>query len=201
MAKIPEEQKHFLVQDSMQLEFFARNVFGNQYYGSAGWTEMSVWKTFYLDCLKLITNSFDQSVGSIDGYHRRHIFETIEKITENIHQAKRKDDIHKWLIIGLFQLVFLLLGNVPRRMASNKGAIPRSSSFQALGPFHTVKQMSNSVGFCVHTSRTTQASLALAISSMLKWRSLIGQRRQKILKPHALTSNGCVNNSQSCTHE
>lgn len=143
MAKISEEQKHFLVQDSMQLEFFARNVFGNQYYGSAGWTAMSVWKTFYIDCLKLIANSFDQSVGSIDGYHRGHIFETIEKITENIRQAKRKDDIHKWVIIGLFQLVFLLLGNVPKRMASNKRRHPKKfifSGFRTLSYCQTEEQ-------------------------------------------------------------
>ena len=126
-----EDQKHFLPLDGMPLEYFARNVFGDRYHGSAGWSKISVWKKLYVDCLLLIRNSFDDSVGSVDAFHRGHIIQTIDRISERIKRSKRKDDVHKWLIIGLFQLVFLLLGNLPKRMASRKKRQPKKFNFSA----------------------------------------------------------------------
>ena len=115
----------------MEMEYFARNVFGDRYFGSASWTQMSVWKKFYIDCLKLTQRSFVASVGSIDDFHRNHILETFRITIERIQKASRKDAIHTALILGLFQLVFLLLGNVPRRMALGKRKLPSTIGFSA----------------------------------------------------------------------
>ena len=145
-----DEQKHFLFLEGMSLEHFARNVFGNKFFGSAGWTEISSWKMLYLDCLTLIANSFDRSVGFVDAHHRDHIFETIAKTSGKIRASKRKDDIHMWLIIGLFSLVFLLLGNLPRRMATNKKSHRKSFNFSG---FRTLSysQSSEQFGFLLRS--------------------------------------------------
>lgn len=144
MAKISEEQQHFLHGTEMHMEYFARNVFGDRYFGSAGWTDIRVWKKFYADCLELTERSFLQTVGSIDSYHRGHIRETFRITLKRIKAAKRKDDLHRDLIVGLFQLLFLVMGNIPRRMSLKRGRKTPAigfSAFRTLSYSQTEEQM------------------------------------------------------------
>lgn len=143
MRNSKDEQKNFLYTDGMPLEHFACEMFGRKFQDSASETKITGWKKLYIDCLTLIANSFDRSVGSVDRYHRGEILAAIKAISEKIRDSIRKDDIHMWLIIGLFTLVFLLLGNVPRRMDPRIKRHPKSfnfSGFRTLSYSQSIEQ-------------------------------------------------------------
>lgn len=62
---------------------------------------MTYWKKFYIETLDVVLKSFRHSVGAVDQKHRTDIETCIDDITKCIRSAKRKDEIHMHLIVGL----------------------------------------------------------------------------------------------------
>ena len=68
-----DEQREFLHGGSMSLEFFARSLFGDKYYGSANYTEMNFWRKFYRSTIEVLEEPFISSVVLVDRKHREDI--------------------------------------------------------------------------------------------------------------------------------
>ena len=141
-------QNHFLHsgQTDMHWEYFARQMWGNKFYGSVSYTDMNYWKKFYIRTLELWLNSFLVSVGSIDKIHHDEITTLVENTVETIKGMKKKDQIHSRLIACLFRLVFLLIGNQPSRAPSNRKRYPKTlalNSFRTMNYCQTIGQKCN----------------------------------------------------------
>lgn len=134
MEEYHKEQSHFLHNSDVQMEHFAREIFGERYYGTAGCTEMRFYKKLYLETLKLIGRSFEATVGTIDQRHRQEICCHVRKMQIDCRKARLKDDIHVTIIVGLFRLVFLLLGSKADNwnLRRNASVVVRSNAFRTL---------------------------------------------------------------------
>lgn len=120
MLRNRAEQQDFVHGNSMSLEMLARSLFGEKYFGSVNYSDMTYWKKFYVRCLDLIEISFFASVGSIDPSHRESISRLLSSARRNLVSARRKDTIHAALIVFLFKLVFLLMGRHPYYTRGNR---------------------------------------------------------------------------------
>ena len=139
MPKGFDEKKHILHGSFMPLETFARSLFGDRYFGSVGWTDPTVWKRFYLDCVEVLQGSFSRSVGSIDGPHRKQVEDELKILHRQLKQAKHKDQMHTVLVVRLFRLVFLLMGRLPYHVRGKRRTL---NTFRTLSYSQTEEQLS-----------------------------------------------------------
>ena len=124
-----DEQKHLRAENSIALEYFATSLFGDTYWHSADYTEISFWRKMYLRTLKVLEHSIPRCIGSVDRTHRDDILFEVSSMRQKLEVARRKDDIHCALIAGLFRLTFLLLGRRPYKARGN---------FRQLNTFRTI---------------------------------------------------------------
>jgi len=132
-------QRQILHGNYMPLEIFARCLFGERYFGSVNWTKLSDWKPFYSKCVEVLAASALPSIGAIDERHRNDIKTTIERLQADLMKSKTKDRVHVVLILGLFKLVFLLLGRLPYKA---RGAQRDLNRFRTLTYSQTDEQLS-----------------------------------------------------------
>lgn len=137
--KVSPEQRAFLHNYNLSLERFAESLFGEKYYKSVDRTDMAFWKGFYLSALEVISASIFRSIGTIDRPHKNDLQQTLDRLIQSVRDASSKDEIHSRLIVGLFKLVFLLLGRAPYY---SKGKIRNLSTFRTLTYSQTEEQLS-----------------------------------------------------------
>ncbi len=123
----------------MPLEHFARSLFGDKYFGSVNWTGITEWKSFYSSCVEVIEQSIYKSIGSIDPSHREQISNVLQTLRLRLKDANGKDQIHAILIVGLFKLVFLLLGRLPYVVRGRRRSF---GTFRTLTYSQTEEQLS-----------------------------------------------------------
>ncbi|MEQ9505618.1 MAG: hypothetical protein RLO80_05065 [Hyphomonas sp.] len=137
--KITADQKIFAHNYSLSLERLAESLFGQKYHKATDRTDVGFWKEFYLSALAVIQSSLFKSIGSIDRQHSISISDQLERTITSVKRAKAKDEIHASLIVGLFKLVFLLMGRLPY---AARGKQRSFSTFRTLTYSQTEEQLS-----------------------------------------------------------
>lgn len=123
----------------MQLERFAKSLFGEKYHKSMDRVDIEFWKAFYIEAFEVLEESIFSSIGSIDKSHRRAIHEEVTQGLKWLRRSKAKDDLHGALIVALFKLVFLLLGRLPYRARGKRRSF---TTFRTLTYSQTEEQLS-----------------------------------------------------------
>lgn len=137
--KVAADQKIFAHNYSLSLERLAESLFGKKYYKATDRTDIGFWKEFYLSALVVIQASLFKSIGSIDRQHSISIKDQLDRTIASVKEAKAKDEIHASLIVGLFKLVFLLMGRLPY---AARGKQRSFSTFRTLTYSQTEEQLS-----------------------------------------------------------
>lgn len=137
--KVAADQKIFAHNYSLSLERLAESLFGKKYHKATDRTDIGFWKEFYLSALAVIQSSLFKSIGSIDREHSKSIKDQLDQTITSVKEAKAKDEIHASLIVGLFKLVFLLMGRLPY---AARGKQRSFSTFRTLTYSQTEEQLS-----------------------------------------------------------
>lgn len=136
---IASEQKTFRHGHNLRLERFAESLFGKRYRKSADRVDIGFWKKFYIDTLMVLDTSIFRSIGHIDEVHRDAIQSEISHTLSALQTVKEKDEVNSWLIVGLLNLVFLLLGRTPYKA---RGKFRALATFRTLTYSQTEEQLS-----------------------------------------------------------
>ena len=136
---IDSEQKTFRHGHNIKLERFAESLFGKKYYKCANRIDMAFWKKFYISTFEVLEASIFRSIGHVDEFHRQNIQSEIVHTLTILRTAKNKDELNSWLIVGLLNLVFLLLGRTPYKA---RGKIRDLATFRTLTYSQTEEQLS-----------------------------------------------------------
>lgn len=138
-SKVPVDQKWFLHAGNLGLERLAESLFGSKYHKAIDRTDIGYWRAFYISTFEVLLVSVGPSIGSVDPTHRSAIDEQLRRTLESLKAARAKDEVHGILILGLFRLVFLLLGRLPYPARGKRREL---ATFRTLTYSQTEEQLS-----------------------------------------------------------
>lgn len=134
---------------SLQFENFLSDLYGkSNYHGTVGWTSFSSYKKHLLKITKSLKSAIDLNVQDIDAAHQNSLNNKLEMINHDISKAKSFEELGQFVVLRLFQLIFLLLGDIPKNWELQKKTNHTHFSLQRHRGIHfsqTLEQKFNSI--------------------------------------------------------
>ena len=98
----------------MPFEGFLKTLFGAQsFHGSTGPKTVSEWKAIIQKVLEFVEKSLLFTIEVVDKEHQKQLYQHIDRLKESISQATSNKKVCEEAILGLFKLVFNLIGGIP----------------------------------------------------------------------------------------
>jgi hypothetical protein len=99
---------------SLQFENFLSDMYGKiNYHGSVGWTEFSTYKKHILKLSNSLKSAIEINIQDIDALHYKSLLDRIEILEKEVRESGSVEELGQSVVLRMFQLVFLLVGDTP----------------------------------------------------------------------------------------
>jgi len=134
---------------NLQFEHFLCDLYGKaNYHGTVGWTSFSSYKKHILKISKSIRSAIDLNVQDIDACHLKSLNNKLENLDLGISESKTFEELGQIVALRLFQIIFLLLGDIPKNWGLEIRTNHKHFSLQRHRRIHfsqTMEQKFNSI--------------------------------------------------------
>jgi hypothetical protein len=112
-------KEEILLSDSF--EIFLKFLYGSRYYHQiGGYKSKSEWKKVILKIINSIEKSIRLTIENTDSAHKTNLINKCQYIRDKLSKARNLNEINEKTILGLFRLVFLLIGDEPNNWEFDK---------------------------------------------------------------------------------
>ena len=110
-----------ILNNSMNMELLLRAIYGQRYYGTAGYVfTFAEWKKTLLKLSHALERATQINLDTADNYHKDKINNRLHCLAKEIKEAKNVNDMNRECIIELVRLNLLLLGDIPNNWKLKK---------------------------------------------------------------------------------